>query len=64
MFSFIASPVSFFETMVCLIIKLKYNSHLKIDCDPDRVSCPHHKETLHLVVCESWPHCSGDQINK
>lgn len=36
--------------------KLKHISHLKVHCDPDRVPCPHHHKTLHLVVCELWPH--------
>lgn len=52
------SPV---DLAVLSVIKLKCESHLEVHCDPNRVSCPHHHETLHLVVRELWPYWYNEQ---
>lgn len=33
-----------------------YKSYLKVQREPDRVSCLHNHETFHFEVCELWPH--------
>lgn len=53
------SPVRFVKlttVYLSMFLIVQYKSHLKVHCDPDRVSCSHHHEALHLVVCELWPH--------